>query len=434
MRAAAKLQSSGEQNRTTQLPAGTSPRSAILTLEHRSFPIPPRPCNNPRTAMRFFATNRSLDRLGQAVADKHSPRELRHKLSKGGYYFVDMDRYMRYFLGTVDRRRIPHQAIVDNSQNEVFAEFLHHDAIKSIVLCVHGYNVELHESFTWFRVLIDTMRNIPGLGDQIVTSPAEINDESSNATAFIGFSWPSDGKVLNYLSDQSEARGSVTAFASLLARVRQKKKVHILGHSMGNYLICHTLASLVNEQFEPPGIAPELRKLVTRRHRKDTGEDVSRDQWLVDNYVMVAPDVERRHVTKCKDDRLRTDYVGPFYSGLQHLVGRKINVYSRFDMALKVSDLEKAGRSALMTIGEKLTRGLLAFRERNPDLAWEKRLGSAPAPINAAPDFSSVNATELANRPIGHSDHIDSPDIAKRIAEELQIFPSANDTMSLDTG
>ena len=60
------------------------------------------------------------------------------------------------------------------------------------------------------------------------------------------------------------------------------------------------------------------------------------------------------------------------------------------------------------------------YFERNPDQRWEKRLGEAPAPPNTPPYFFSANATELARRAIGHSDHIDSPEIASRVLQELR--------------
>ena len=118
------------------------------------------------------------------------------------------------------------------------------------------------------------------------------------------------------------------------------------------------------------------------------------------------------------------EYQGPFYSGLQHLVRKQVNVYSRFDSVLKLSGYEKAPREWAHSIGDaasEMTFGLLDFLKRNPDQRWEKRLGSAPAPLNAAPGFVSVNATELAGRRIGHGDHIDSLPIVKRIARELGI-------------
>ena len=53
--------------------------------------------------LKYFATNRDMDKLGRAV-DKTSER---HKLSRGGYYFVDMEKYMRFYLGTTDADEMP---------------------------------------------------------------------------------------------------------------------------------------------------------------------------------------------------------------------------------------------------------------------------------------------------------------------------------------
>lgn len=382
--------------------------------------------------IQFFATNRALDQLGQAVKE----RETRLQLSKGGYYFVDMDKYMRYYLGTTDSGRMPKGAIVENSEATVFEGFLKDERIARIVVCVHGFNVELFEAFTWFRVLIDTMKHIPGVGDRIVTSPRDLEAKPAstrNLTAFIGFSWPSNGNVFSYASDQREAVGSAPAFASLLACVKATgKSLNLLCHSMGNYLACHAIAALVNEVIVPAYAVefPEVKKLLMRAALKKDSEEVERTTFFIDSYVMIAPDVERRHITKCEigamddSDKFESDYVGPFYSGLQHLVGKKVNLYSRFDAALAVSDFEKKPREAVLAVSDTVSRlslGILDFLERNPDQRWEKRLGSTPAPINAAPGFVSINATEIANRKIDHSDHVDATPVAARIAEELAI-------------
>ena len=298
------------------------------------------------------------------------------------------------------------------------------------MVCVHGFNVELHEAFTWFRILTDTMKNIPGVGDRIVTSPAELaakqNATDSSLSAFIGFSWPSNGRVLSYLSDQREAVDSKTAFGSLLARLKSTGKiVNLIGHSMGNFLACHTLAALIDKHLVPAAaVGNENIMTLFDRGPRNAQEQVTRDNWLIDNYVMIAPDVERRHVTRCDSENLEAEYEGPFYAGLEHLVRHKVNLYSRFDGALTVSSLEKAPREMGLAVADaasRLTFGLLDFLERNPDQRWEKRLGEAPAPVNAAPGFASVNATELANRRIGHSDHIDAQAVVQRIAEELDI-------------
>ena len=379
-------------------------------------------------AIRYFATNRALTNLGRAV----SARNRRLQLQRGGYYFVDMDRYMAYYLGEVEADTMPVEAIVGNdreatgsSGDVIFgADFLCHPKVGRIVVCVHGFNVELFEAFTWFRILTDSMRHVKGIGERIATCPTDISAEMADGsmTAFIGFSWPSDGRALSYLSDQSEARATAPVFGNLLVRLKALgKPVSLVCHSMGNYMACHTLKGLVNEEFVPVKVSRNVRPLLQRGTKERGTEQVRRDDWLIDVFVMLAPDVERRHVTKAKGRGVESTYVGPFYSGLQHLVRRNVNVYSRYDSVLRISDIEKSTREAGIGILSKITLGLLDFRERNPDYRWEKRLGEAPHPVSAPPNFTSVNAIEVAGRPIDHSDHIDDTDIAQKIASALEI-------------
>lgn len=389
--------------------------------------------------IRYFATNRALDQLARVVPrdDGEDRRDTRIRLSEGGYYFVDMDRYLRYYLATTDGGRMPKGAIVQKSDQEVFDAFLKDKRIGRVVVCVHGFNVEMYEAYTWFRVLTDTMRHIDGVGERVVTSPADLEarpkttTKAGSLTAFVGFSWPSNGRVLSYASDQRDAVGSAAAFAGLLVRIKAAgKSLGLLCHSMGSYLACHALTALVNKVTVPADATDDIKPLLERAPLKPGSEQVDRARFLVDTLVMIAPDVERRHVTKCEvkdlddEDDVTEDYIGQFYSGLQHLVDRKVNIYSRFDSALNVSDLEKMPREAALSVGDAASRwsfGLLDFLERNPDQRWEKRLGSAPAPINAAPGFVSVNATEIAGRKIDHSDHIDATPLVARIAAELGV-------------
>ena len=270
--------------------------------------------------IRYFATNRSIADL-EASTDRRSERL---QLQTGGYYFVDMERYMAFYLGEVEPSVMPKSAIVKNSDADIFSSFLTKKEIESIVVCVHGFNVELFEAFTWFRILTETMRNASPNGSRVVTHPADIAADGRQAplTAFIGFSWPSNGDVFSYMSDQREAVGSAAAFASLLSRLRSTgKSVKLLCHSMGNYLACNALKMLINKESSPPHLATNgLSKLMDRiDRRKDDGtHDAER---LVDTFVMIAPDVERRHVVKAAGHDAETNYVGPFYSGLEHLVG-----------------------------------------------------------------------------------------------------------------
>jgi adenine-specific DNA methylase len=137
----------------------------------------------------------------------------------------------------------------------------------------------------------------------------------------------------------------------------------------------------------------------------------------------LAADVERRHVTKCiAIKEKRESYIGQFYSGLEHLVGQVHNFYSRFDGALAISNYEKIPRKALVEakgVMDRITFGMIDFFKRNPDEKWEQRLGSTQHPIIAPPNMKSHNAVELSGREIGHSDYVDSREIAEEIAKIL---------------
>jgi hypothetical protein len=152
------------------------------------------------------------------------------------------------------------------------------------------------------------------------------------------------------------------------------------------------------------------------------------ETFLIDRFVMVAPDVERRHVTKSKDQESKRQYVGPFYSALEHTARETTNVYSRFDGALNISNLEKRPKDLALKIGDALSSlsfGMLDFLERNPDYKWEMRLGSSAHPVTAPPRMRSLNATEIAGRPIDPSDHIDVPALALAIGKALGLEADA---------
>ena len=68
---------------------------------------------------------------------------------------------------------------------------------------------------------------------------------------------------------------------------------------------------------------------------------------------------------------------------------------------------------------DKITFGIFDFLERNPDEKWEQRLGGTQHPIIAPPNMESHNAVELSGREIGHSDYVDSKEIAEEIANIL---------------
>ena len=405
--------------------------------------------------LRYFATNRGAEHLARNLS-----RDQRLKLETGGYFFLDMKKYMSFYFATTDEETMPPTALVLNSDGDVFGnDFLGHPSVGTVVICIHGFNVELREAATWFRILTNTMRHSPSMRGNFVTDPDDLEDRArmegadpGSLHAFIGFSWPSAGNALNYLRDQGRAIETAPALANLVLRcILAGKRVKLVCHSMGNYLTCHMLEGLVKKTIVPHAVSrlPDgkresvLKRLERATVRVSEGENSPRpdraaEDFLIDTYVMIAPDVERRHVTKVWEDSRAADrvganaepargsldatYVGPFYSGLEHLCGQVVNVYSRFDGALSISNIAQSGKDKALMVGgavSTLTFGLLDFLERNPDQRWEMRLGSAPHPFNAPWNMISLNATEIADRKIDHSDHIDCPPLVKAIGAAL---------------
>lgn len=66
------------------------------------------------------------------------------------------------------------------------------------------------------------------------------------------FSWASRGKVVDYLYDRESALNDRTAFLQLLTNLKKEHKIstiHIIAHSMGNFLVLDALAHLQRSQL-----------------------------------------------------------------------------------------------------------------------------------------------------------------------------------------
>ena len=380
--------------------------------------------------IRYFATNRNPDNLA-----KRFPREQRVRLWRGGYHFVDMKKYMSYYLGTTKKGDMPKDVVVEQSNDKIFGDnFLKHSKVGSVAICVHGFNVNLHEACTSFGILATSLGNTRAGKGRFVCGPDDMpnngnQDSKEKLVAIIGFSWPSNGRVVDYVADQRDAKHSGQALANLITRIRCTRRdirVDLICHSMGNLLACEMLHGLLEGEFrpsEPTDYEEQYPELIPNKLKRAKEND--KDGFFVDRLIMLAPDVERRHVTKSvlkassNDDR---GYVGPFHSGLEHLVDDVYNFYSRHDRILDISNWEKAVREkglGIMGVLDRLTGGLFEFIQRNPDHKWEERLGGTMHPPTAPPNMQSRNAVELTGREIGHGDYIDSRLLAEEIADIL---------------
>ena len=110
---------------------------------------------------------------------------------------------------------------------------------------VHGFNNNYQDSID---ELFDLEKNL-----------SKINGYS---TVFIGFSWPSSGRVTHYLPGREEVRDSVGAFTRFLLDInelanRNEKDCfstsYCIAHSMGNYLLRKGLEYLSDYLGNPRG-------------------------------------------------------------------------------------------------------------------------------------------------------------------------------------
>lgn len=366
--------------------------------------------------IKYFATNRDREKLGRNIE-----RDKRIQLQKGGYHWLNMDEYMSHYLATTDSSSFPEEVYILDSEQAIFKSFLSKKSIKRIMICVHGYNVELHETHTWFNIFCKTLSYTAHkngvMKDSLITDPTDatqkvkLDNDSNDLTAVVGFSWPSNGNVVSYEGDRTEAISSRTALANLIGRVKSlspQAEIILVAHSMGNLLACSMLSSINDEEFQITDFKlPDYRAAF----------EAKKPLRFIDKYVMIAADIERRQITQCDLKEIangkeiqKSIYLGPFYAGLKYAVGEVHSFYSRFDKALLVSNTEKSFREKIENVKE-------FFTGDNPETKYENRLGLTEHPKAIAPsNISSYNAVALSNRQIDHSDYQDCLPVMEEIA------------------
>jgi len=177
---------------------------------------------------------------------------------------------------------------------------------------IHGYNNDYQDSIDEIADLEEhlTFKEKNKEGKDIQLKPV-----------IIGFSWPSSGKTIDYLSDREECRDSVGAFSRFLLDINRLatknandcfSTTFCIAHSMGNYMLRKGLEYLSDLLGNPRG-------------RK-----------LFDETIMLAPDLSSRDMEKWD----KGQYIADF--------SRRVHVYySRNDRALKASSAKRFGANRL---------------------------------------------------------------------------------------
>ncbi len=210
-----------------------------------------------------------------------------------------------------------HQPDAKLGSKAMFAELkAYMEKHTDVVAYIHGFNVSWKNAVGSALALQEMLNRRDG-GD-----PAQ-------RCLVVLFTWPSDGMAMpfvSYKSDRSEARGSGYAFGRGLLKLRDffaslgenrcGQDIHVLCHSMGNYVLQNALRRII--EFNAGSSLPRL----------------------FEHIFLCAPDVD--------DDVLEPDKG----LGRLHELCRHVGVYyNRGDLAMYVSDHTKGNPERLGTNG-----------------------------------------------------------------------------------
>ncbi|MDJ0853785.1 MAG: alpha/beta hydrolase [Desulfobacterales bacterium] len=169
---------------------------------------------------------------------------------------------------------------------------------------LHGYNNNYQESI-----------------DEIFDLETSLSSLYGYPPVIVGFSWPSSGETLNYLSDREEVRDSIGAFTRFLIDINSLatkndqdcfSTTFCIAHSMGNYLLRKGMEYLSDHLGTPTG------------------------RLLFDETVMLAPDLASKDIEADGKGRYIADF------------SRRVHVYySKHDRALKASSAKRFGGKRL---------------------------------------------------------------------------------------
>ncbi len=191
---------------------------------------------------------------------------------------------------------------------------------RDTVVFIHGYNVSFKEALTSAARL---KRNFS-------------TDAGGSGVNVVLFSWPSDGSMMPYIAyanDRQDAAASGPAFARGLLKLADFLRgstseeacdqcIHLVAHSMGNYVLRHTVQEIV-------------------------AHSSGRPVRIFDQVFLMAADED--------DDTFEHDYK---LKPLPRLA-KRVNVYfNNNDRAMAVSDKTKGNPDRLGDDGPRVPRGI----------------------------------------------------------------------------
>ena len=192
------------------------------------------------------------------------------------------------------------------------------DNNRDTIIYIHGYNVSFHEAL---QAAAELQRNFRNAGSDVDV---------------VLFSWPSDGSMMPYVAyanDRQDAVASGPAFARGFLKLADFLRgatpqescdqcLHLLAHSMGNYVLRNALQEVVRQS---PGRPPRL----------------------FDQVFLMAADED--------DDAFEKEHKLKFLPR----IAKRVNVYfNNGDKGMAISDKTKGNPDRLGDDGPRLPRSI----------------------------------------------------------------------------
>lgn len=245
---------------------------------------------------------------------------------------------------------------------------------RRILLYVHGYNNTVAEALSQ--------------ADQIAMA-AHFDGP------VVAFLWPSQHTIAKYTWDEENARWTQAYFDTVLADLAaQAPELVLVAHSMGNQIAIDGLRHLQSLSQKPgaPDLAARVKIL-----------------------VLASPDIDR----ELFDRDMAPDVVRP---------GRRVALFaSGKDLPLR-SSWAVHGNPRAGDVG-----CTFRLRRRKGPLIAEPRC--YPDPRGAPGELTVIDGTDIPGRPLGHSNHIDTPEgravLRQLLAPGARPLPAEKGVMTL---
>lgn len=244
----------------------------------------------------YFATNRKPNRQSNPddFGSEFSPDGLANlrfgKAEVTGRNFSQIS--VEVARENLDARRpiLGSQVIFQEAQEKVKQENL------ETVIFIHGFNVSFKEGLQSAAQL-----------EKLLTEPNPMDKGTPLKLMVVLFSWPSDASLLltsasraktaiAYRNDRMDAEASGTAFARAFLKLSDfvadlneeeacHQRIHLIAHSMGNYVLRHALQEVQKQVGQPPRVFSQILMMAA---------DEDDDSFEFEHKLLRLPQLTRR--------------------------------------------------------------------------------------------------------------------------------------------